>query len=283
MNTRAWPRQQLLHMMHRAHVVSSLIVALIVMASSTAALAAGQSVWLLDVDGPIGPATADYFISNLHAAERADAELFVLQLDTPGGLDRSMRDMIKAILSSTVPVATYVAPNGSRAASAGTYLMYASHIAAMAPATNIGSSTPVSMGGESPLPMPGSKPEPEPEKEPGDKAANDKASDESPAPLPGTPMERKVLNDAVAYIRSLAELRGRNKEWAEKTVRDAANLPASEALAKQVIDLVAPNLDDLLAKLNGRTIKVRDSTVTLDLNDPVIHQVTLAGDTSCSR
>ncbi len=128
---------------------------------ASAAHAAGKSVWLLSIDGPIGPATADYFISNLKDAQNANAALFVVELDTPGGLDHSMRDMIKAILASPVPVATFVAPNGSRAASAGTYLMYASHIAAMAPATNIGSSTPVSLGGGgSPFPMPGSNPPP---------------------------------------------------------------------------------------------------------------------------
>ncbi len=249
-----------------------LSIALAIGALSNTAFASGRTVWLLELDGPIGPATADYFISNLHAAQRTDAMLFVMQLDTPGGLDHSMRDMIKAILASKVPVATYVAPNGSRAASAGTYLMYASHIAAMAPATNIGSSTPVNIGSESPFPMPGSNPQPTPK--PADKSGkDDSGTQQAPAPLQGTTMERKVLNDAVAYIRGLAELRGRNQEWAEKTVREAANLPASEALAEHVIDLIAPNLTDLLAKLNGRKIKVQDGAVTLDLTDPVIKRV----------
>ena len=243
--------------------------------SSSAAHASGQSVWLLELDGPIGPATADYFISNLKAAQRADAALFVMQLDTPGGLDHSMRDMIKAILASSVPVATYVAPNGSRAASAGTYLLYASHIAAMAPATNVGSSTPVSIGGEdSPFPIPGSKPQPEQPKS-SDKSADESGKeDQNPTPLPGTTMERKVINDAVAYIRGLAELRGRNKEWAEKSVREAANLPASEALTANVIDLIASDLDDLLTKLDGRKVTVAGATLTLDLKDPQIKRVT---------
>ncbi len=255
--------------LNRVRLASSLLIGLAILGSATTTFASGRSVWLLELDGAIGPATADYFISNLRAAQQADAALFVMQLDTPGGLDRSMRDMIKAILASKVPVATYVAPNGSRAASAGTYLMYASHIAAMAPATNIGSSTPVSIGGESPFPMPGSKPQPTPK--PTDKSGDESRDEQQ---TQGTTMERKVVNDAVAYIRGLAELRGRNKDWAEETVRDAANLPASEALAAHVIDLIAPNLDDLLAKLDGRKIKVQGGTVTLDLKDPVVKRVT---------
>jgi membrane-bound serine protease (ClpP class) len=236
------------------------------------AAASGKPVWLLELDGPIGPATADYFISNLKSAQRADAALFVIQLDTPGGLDHSMRDMIKAILASNVPVATYVAPNGSRAASAGTYLLYASHIAAMAPATNVGSSTPVSIGGGdgSPFPMPGSRPQPDEPKSGAKPAGGD---DKDSAPLSGTAMERKVVNDSVAYIRSLAQLRGRNVEWAEKTVREAANLTASDALAAHVIDLIAADLDDLLAKLDGRTVVTETATLTLDLKDPQITRV----------
>ena len=240
-----------------------------------AAHADGRSVWVLELNGPIGPATADYFISNLHDAQHADAALFVVQLDTPGGLDHSMRDMIKAILASKVPVVTYVAPNGSRTASAGTYLLYASHVAAMAPATNVGSSTPVSIGGEgSPFPLPGSTPRPE-QPEPGDKPADAErdSKDQSAPPPAGTTMDRKVINDAVAYIRGLAELRGRNKDWAEKTVREAANLPASEALAANVIDLIAPDLDDLLARLDGRQINVEGATVTLDLKGAEINRV----------
>jgi len=247
----------------------------VLLCSAIAANADGKSVWVLDLNGPIGPASADYFISNLQNAQHADAALFVVQLDTPGGLDHSMRDMIKAILASKVPVVTYVAPNGSRAASAGTYLLYASHVAAMAPATNVGSSTPVSIGGEgSPFPLPGSTPRPE-QPQPGD-ASSDDGSDgkEDQAPPPaGTTMDRKVINDAVAYIKGLAELRGRNKDWAEKTVREAANLPASEALAANVIDLIATDLDELLARLDGRQINVEGATVTLDLKGAEINRV----------
>ena len=238
---------------------------------ATTGAGAGQTVWLLELDGPIGPATADYFISNLHSAERADAALFVVQLDTPGGLDHSMRDMIKAILASSVPVATYVAPNGSRAASAGTYLMYASHVAAMAPATNIGSSTPVSIGGEgSPFPSPQPKPADAPKD--GDTKSGDKDAQAS-EPAPTSTMERKVVNDAVAYIRGLAQLRGRNQEWAEQTVREAANLTASDALANHVIDLIATDTTDLFAKLDGREVKLDRTTVKLDLKDPQIKTV----------
>ena len=226
--------------------------------------AKAADVWVVELDGAVGPASADYFIRALERAAESDAELLVLRLDTPGGLDKSMRDMIKAILASPVPVATYVAPNGSRAASAGTYIMYASHIAAMAPATNIGSSTPVSIGGGSPLPLPLGDDEPA-EEEPADGEAEgeEEESGETAKPAPGSAMERKVLNDSVAYIKGLAELRGRNAEWAEATVREAANLTASEALAMNVIDLVAEDLDALLAEVDGRIVDVDGTEVTL--------------------
>ena len=245
-------------------VIVALLLALL------APTAAAAKVWVLEIDGAIGPASADYFIRSLEDAAEADVDLVVLRLDTPGGLDNSMRDMIKVLLASEVPVATYVAPNGARAASAGTYLMYASHIAAMAPATNIGSSTPVSIGGGGgspfPIPMP-TEPEAAPEEDmPGDEAAGgdqDAEAEQDPAPLPNA-MERKVVNDAVAYIRSIAELRGRNVEWAERTVREASNLPAQEALEMNVIDFVANDLDELLAAIDGETLEVEGrGTVTL--------------------
>jgi membrane-bound serine protease (ClpP class) len=181
-----------------------------------------------------------------------------VQLDTPGGLDEAMRDMIKAILASRVPVVVYVAPNGSRAASAGTYLLYASHVAAMAPATNVGSSTPVNIGGS---PFPGAEPA-----EPADEGAGNEPT--SPSAL-----ERKVVNDAVAYIRGLAALRGRNADWAERTVREAANLTARDALEQNVIDLIADDLDSLLVALDGRTVTVEGSTVTLELEGAEIRTI----------
>ena len=200
----------------------------------------------------------------------------MLQLDTPGGLDKSMRDMVKAILASRVPVATYVAPNGSRAASAGTYIAYASHIAAMAPATNIGSSTPVNLGGGgSPLPFPsseeqdgGGEEEAETPPEEGDDAPS------SDAPQGGSAMESKVVNDAAAYIKGLAELRGRNVEWAEATVREAANLTAAEALEMNVIDLVAEDLNTLLAEVDGRRVSAGGAEITIDTSEPSIEYIT---------
>ena len=239
-----------------------------------AAPAKAAAVWVVELEGAIGPASADYFIRALGRAAEADAELLVLRLDTPGGLDKSMRDMIKAILASPVPVATYVAPNGSRAASAGTYIMYASHIAAMAPATNIGSSTPVSIGGGSPLPLPMGEEEPADEDEGGEGEAGDEDAGDGDKPAPGSAMERKVLNDSAAYIKGLAELRGRNVEWAEATVREASNLTASEALALNVIDLVAEDVNALLAAVDGRTVDAAGEDVTLDTSDPTLEYVT---------
>ncbi len=258
--------------------------ACVLFASPASAQPSRPAVWLLQIDGAIGPASADYFISNLKDAQSADAALFVLQLDTPGGLDQAMRDMIKAIVASRVPVATYVAPGGSRAASAGTYLMLASHVAAMAPATNIGSSTPVSLGGGgSPFPMPGGT-NPQPNQPAGAEPAKPAAGASAPAdgtagnkeraaPNQGTAMERKVVNDAAAYIRGLAELHGRNQDWAEKSVRDAANLNATDALAANVIDLVARDLDDLLRQVNGRTVKVDGKSVTLALTNASVQRI----------
>ena len=205
-------------------------------------------VWVMDLKGAIGPAVSDGFVRALDDANRAGAALFVLRLDTPGGLDKSMRTMIHAILDSQVPVATFVAPSGSRAASAGTYLLYASHVAAMAPATNLGAATPVQMGG-------GGAPSPA-----GDDA-EPQAQDNASA------LRRKQVNDAVAYIRGLAGLRGRNADWAERAVREAVSLTAAEAEAQQVIDLVAPDLDTLLTELNGFTVRDGDSERTLALTD----------------
>jgi membrane-bound serine protease (ClpP class) len=240
-------------------------LALCLLAVTGAAAVNASEVWVVELDDAITPASADYFMGSLDDAEEAGAAALILRLDTPGGLDQSMRDMIKAILASRIPVVVYVAPNGSRAASAGTYLLYASHFAAMAPATNVGSSTPVSIGGGSPFPSPEDPAEPA---EPGADGGDDAAEPTSPSA-----MERKVVNDAVAYIRGLAALRGRNAEWAERTVREAANLPAAEALEQNVIELVAEDLDEVLMALDGRTFEVAGGSVTLDLTDAEIKTI----------
>lgn len=218
---------------------------------------------LLTIHDAIGPATSSFFLRTLEDVRERNARLLILEMDTPGGLDSAMREMIQAILASPVPVAIYISPSGSRAASAGTYLLYASHIAAMAPATNLGAATPVQIGATPPPSQPSS----------GDKEKDAKEKDDKDRVEPGTAMERKAVNDSVAYIRGLAELRGRNAEWAESAVRSAASLTATTALEQKVIDIVATDLADLLKQMHGRVVKVSAGEVTLDTKDLVIQRV----------
>jgi membrane-bound serine protease (ClpP class) len=225
--------------------------------------AQGGLITLLRLQDAIGPATSHYVRKGLEHAREQNAVLVVLEMDTPGGLDTAMREIIQAILASPVPVATYVSPEGARAASAGTYILYASHIAAMAPATNLGAATPVAIGGSSPVPLPTDDAE---ETRGGDADDENTERDEpgpSGTPAPASASERKAVNDAVAYIRSLAERRGRNADWAERAVRSAESLSADAALANDVIDLVAIDLVDLLRQLDGRTLTVNGESVVL--------------------
>ena len=211
--------------------------------SPVSANIANHTVFQLTVNEPIGPATDDYVQRAIESAIRQDASLIIIRMDTPGGLDTAMRSIIKNITNSSVPIVVYVSPTGARAASAGTYILYASHIAAMAPGTNLGAATPVQMGGISPPGM-----DKEKEKGKSDKAAP--ASDKSA-------MQKKIINDAVAYIQGLAQLRGRNQEWAEKAVREGVSLPAAEALKKNVIDIQATDTADLLKQLDGRVVEIQ--------------------------
>jgi membrane-bound serine protease (ClpP class) len=227
---------------------------------------------MLEISGPIGPATSDYIEKGLKDAAVRGAHVVILEMDTPGGLDSSMRDIIKAILASPVPVATYVSPQGSRAASAGTYILYASHIAAMAPATNLGAATPIPVGGTSPLPGGGKKKPASGDQESGDEE-QEKPKEEPAATGGADAASAKAINDAVAYIRSLAERRGRNVEWAEQAVRQAASLSAEKAAELGVIDLVAADVDDLLVKIDGRTVEVLGEQVTLDTGDLTIERI----------
>jgi membrane-bound serine protease (ClpP class) len=220
----------------------------------TLAAVAGNQALMLDINGPIGPATSDYVQTGFAHAREQSSAIVVIRMDTPGGLDAAMRDIVKEILASQVPVVGYVAPSGARAASAGTYILQACHVAAMAPATTLGSATPVQIGG---LPKIPDKPD-DSKSTDTDGDASEKSADEpaDAAPVPGTTMERKLINDAAAYLRGLAKLRGRNADWAEQAVRSADNLAAAEAFEQKVIELIATDVPDLLMQLDGRTVQV---------------------------
>ncbi len=226
-----------------------------------------KQIIVLTISGPIGPATSDYILYGLEEAKNNSAVLVVLNIDTPGGLDVAMRDIIQGIISSPVPVATYVSPSGARAASAGTYILYASHIAAMAPATTLGAATPIEIGGMPELPNPPQSPD---RKTDEDNVKGNESSETDTSSTTG--MQQKMVNDAAAYIRGLAQLRGRNVEWAEEAVREASSLSAEEAIDLNVIDLIADDITDLLEQVNERNINVKGfehilTTKTAALNE----------------
>jgi membrane-bound serine protease (ClpP class) len=210
---------------------------------------------VLEIQGAINPAVSDYLSRGMAKAVSSGADLIILRMDTPGGLDRSMRSIIQAILASPIPVVSYVAPEGARAASAGTYILYASHVAAMSPATNLGAATPISIGR-----LPGSI---NPSKEGKKKEQKETATDEA------STLNRKVVNDASAYIRSLAERHGRNADWAAKAVREAVSLTADEAYKLKVIDIIASDLNDLLSQLDGRQVMLDSGPWTITTRNMV--------------
>lgn len=211
-------------------------------AMASGAQAANSRIDVLEVKGVINPVTANYVDRGINQAEEANAAVCIIQLDTPGGLDTSMRDIVKDIVDSEVPVVVYVSPAGARAASAGVFITMAAHVAAMAPNTNIGAAHPVAIGEEGEAQM----------------------SEE---------MEEKIVNDAAAYIRSIAEAHGRNIEWAEKAVRESVAATEQEALELNVIDLVASDLDSLISQLDGREVTMLGGRViTLNTQAASINQ-----------
>ena len=250
---------------------------------------------ILKIDGPVTPANAQYLAREIGRASDADKELIVIEIDTPGGLVDSMKTIIKAMLASETPVATYVSPQGARSASAGLYIMYAAHLSAMAPNTNTGAATPVELGGapsgENPFEgdRPGASDPEDPESpasteegaaaEPADASRNDAPASASEADRAAPPLgnqealRAKIINDSVAYIRSLAEERGRNADWAEKAVRDAASVTSREALDLKVIDMIAEDLNDLLAQIDGKTVKTAGGEKTLNTKEIAVTRV----------
>jgi membrane-bound serine protease (ClpP class) len=230
---------------------------LLVLAWTSGAQAAGTAIQI-DLEGALGVATAEFIIDGIETAQAQDANLIIIRMDTPGGLVEPMRDIVQAILGSDVPVVTYVSPGGARADSAGTYILLASHIAAMAPTTHLGAATPVSLTGEDVSPT-----ENTPEEQIDD-LDEDAEEAEAEPDAPDSAMGRKVLNDSIAYIRGLAEAHGRNADWAEEAVRDAATLTASDALELNVIDLIAADQAELLQAIHGREVKVNNEAFTIE-------------------
>ena len=236
-------------------------------APAAPALRGTDTVVQVEIKDAIGPATKEHFLTALEHAEESGAELLVLVLDTPGGLDVAMRDMIQGILASRIPVATFVAPSGARAASAGTFILYASHIAAMAPGTNVGAATPVPLGGSPPT-------------DENDDAARQDDRQKPDARRPGGTSDRKAVNDAIAYIRSLADLRGRDAEFAEAAVREAASLPAQKALERGVIDLISADVPELLEALDGHEVRLGREARRLKTKGAIVERMEMNWRTS---
>lgn len=238
-----------------------------------AAGAPGGRALVLTVADAIGPATEDYVTRGFEQALEQGATLIVIRMDTPGGLDGAMRGIIQTITASSIPVVTYVAPTGARAASAGTYILYASHVAAMAPGTNLGAATPVQIGGS---PFPGGDKPGTGKPRPGEQSETEGEGGDNSEPVvadQGDAMKRKMVNDASAYIRGLADLHGRNADWAERAVREAVSLQASEALKIDVIDVVAEDLDDLLRQIDGREIRLQGKMQTLNTKGIAVEEL----------
>jgi membrane-bound serine protease (ClpP class) len=227
-----------------------------------------DDVWVIEVNGGIGPATSDYLTREIEQAHDEQAKLVILKINTPGGLDSSMRDIIRSITTSPVPIATWVGPAGSRAASAGTYILLASHIASMAPGTNLGAATPVSLGGGKAPSDPLSPQDDSNQDEKSKPSEQDDTKQESPDQVKATTaMEKKVINDAAAYIVSLAKLHNRNEEWAEKAVREAASLDSENALELNMIDFIASDLQQLVEMTNGRTVIINGVNQEIQLSE----------------
>jgi membrane-bound serine protease (ClpP class) len=241
----------------------TLYIVMSLLLDSAAGAEGTDSATLIELNGPIAPAMSRYVARAMSDASVRHSAVIILQMDTPGGLDTSMRAIIRSILASPIPVVTYVAPGGARAASAGTYILYASHFAAMAPATNLGAATPISIGGSETPSAPVSPVSPATPNAPKGSIAPASTPESSKAPEVNTASERKAVNDAVAYIRSLAQLRGRNADWGENAVRGAASLSAQEALAQHAIDLIATDVPDLLRQLDGRKMRIEERDIVL--------------------
>ena len=239
--------------------VSSVFLLAVLLLLSFAA--SGKQAWVIPVQGAIGPASSDYISRELLLASEQNVAFIIFKMDTPGGLDSAMRDIIREITTSSIPIATWVGPSGARAASAGTYILLASHIAAMANATNLGAATPVAIG------MQGSPASPDESAEEAKSETDIASADENKKVSANTTLEKKAINDATAYIKGLAKLHGRNEKWAEKAVTEAASLDAQAALTENVIDFIADDLQQLVELSNGRTINLAGNDTVLMLED----------------